>query len=197
MSLFLKPVSGADSTRPTLFNPMFQSLPRSVSTMKSGWEIHWLRSLVKKQELSNQDVPVVSAPQQPEAEEVIRSRAAECDAPLQFVNETYNRSPVALRGEYQKHNAAVAIAAIQAANIQLNENAIVRGLASIEWPARFQKWDERTIIDGAHNPSACAHSGRKRGGKFLAIRRRRSCSRFFPTKICAVSAKRSRRLPVR
>src|SRR4029077_19120300 len=32
--------------------------------------------------------------------------------------------------------------------------AIVRGLAAVEWPARFQKWDERTIIDGAHNPGA-------------------------------------------
>jgi dihydrofolate synthase / folylpolyglutamate synthase len=30
----------------------------------------------------------------------------------------------------------------------------VRGLAAIEWPARFQKWDERTIVDSAHNPSA-------------------------------------------
>jgi dihydrofolate synthase/folylpolyglutamate synthase len=59
-----------------------------------------------------------------------------------------------LRGEYQKQNAAVAIAAIQAANVQLSEKSIVRGLAAIEWPARFQKWDERTIIDGAHNPSA-------------------------------------------
>ena len=99
-------------------------------------------------------VPVVSAPQQPQAEEVIRARAAECGSPMRFVNETYHRSPVALRGEYQKQNAAVAIAALQAANIQLAEKAIVRGLAAIEWPARFQKWDERTIIDGAHNPGA-------------------------------------------
>ena len=30
---------------------------------------------------------------------------------MRFVNETYHRSPVALRGEYQKQNAAVAIAA--------------------------------------------------------------------------------------
>jgi len=97
---------------------------------------------------------VVSAPQQPQVEEVIRTRAAECGGPVQFVNETYHGSPVALRGEYQKQNAAVAIAAIQAANIQLGEKAIVRGLAAIEWPARFQKWDERTVIDGAHNPSA-------------------------------------------
>ena len=99
-------------------------------------------------------VPVVSAPQQPQAEEVIRARAAECRSPVQFVNETYHGSPVALRGEYQKQNAAIAIAAVQAANIQLGEKAIVRGLAAIEWPARFQKWDERTIIDGAHNPGA-------------------------------------------
>jgi dihydrofolate synthase/folylpolyglutamate synthase len=59
-----------------------------------------------------------------------------------------------LRGDYQKQNAAIAIAAIHTANIQLSEKAIVRGLAAIEWPARFQKWDERTIIDGAHNPGA-------------------------------------------
>jgi dihydrofolate synthase/folylpolyglutamate synthase len=59
-----------------------------------------------------------------------------------------------LRGDYQKQNAALAIAAIQAAEIQLNEKAIVHGLAAVDWPARFQKWDERTIIDGAHNPGA-------------------------------------------
>jgi dihydrofolate synthase/folylpolyglutamate synthase len=59
-----------------------------------------------------------------------------------------------LRGEFQKQNAAIAIAAIHAANIQLGDKAIVRGLAAVEWPARFQKWDERTIIDGAHNPGA-------------------------------------------
>jgi len=99
-------------------------------------------------------VPVVSAPQQPQAEKIIRARATECGSPLKFVNETYHRSPVALRGEYQKQNAAVAIAAIQAANIPVGEKAIMRGLTAIEWPARFQKWDERTIIDGAHNPSA-------------------------------------------
>src|SRR6478736_8580292 len=44
-------------------------------------------------------VPVVSAPQQPQAEEVIRARAAECGSPVQFVNETYHGSPVAFRGQ--------------------------------------------------------------------------------------------------
>jgi dihydrofolate synthase/folylpolyglutamate synthase len=48
----------------------------------------------------------------------------------------------------------VALAAIHAAKIEIDEKAIARGLARIDWPARFQMWDERTIIDGAHNPAA-------------------------------------------
>jgi dihydrofolate synthase/folylpolyglutamate synthase len=99
-------------------------------------------------------VPVVSARQRPEAEQVIRTQAAACAAPLHFVNQSYNRSPVALCGQYQKQNAALAIDTMEAANIHIAKRAIVRGLATVEWPARFQKWDERTVIDGAHNPSA-------------------------------------------
>jgi dihydrofolate synthase/folylpolyglutamate synthase len=119
----------------------------------------WLGSTLaeiagEKAGIIKRGVPVVCAPQQSQAEEVIRARAAECGSPVQFVNEIYHRSPVALRGEYQKQNAAIAMAAIEAANIALDEKATVRGLASVEWPARFQKWGERTIIDGAHNPGA-------------------------------------------
>jgi dihydrofolate synthase/folylpolyglutamate synthase len=99
-------------------------------------------------------VPVVSAPQRPEAEQVIRTRAAECGAPLRFVTEHYDRSPVGLRGDYQKQNAAVAIAAIHAAGLDVDDKAIARGLVSIDWPARFQMWNDRIIIDGAHNPAA-------------------------------------------
>jgi dihydrofolate synthase/folylpolyglutamate synthase len=99
-------------------------------------------------------VPVVSAPQPPEAEKVIRSRATEFNAPLQLLNECYNTSQGALRGQHQKQNAALAIAAIHTAKIHISERAIMSGLAAIEWPARFQNWDERTIIDGAHNAGA-------------------------------------------
>ena len=42
---------------------------------------------------------------------------------------------------------------LRAARIEITEDSIARGLASLTWPARFQRWDERTIIDGAHNPS--------------------------------------------
>ena len=99
-------------------------------------------------------VPVVCAPQRPEAERVIHARSVECEAPLQVVSERYDRSPIALRGDHQTQNAAVAIAAIHAAGMEIDDKAIARGLARIDWPARFQMWDERTIIDGAHNPAA-------------------------------------------
>jgi dihydrofolate synthase / folylpolyglutamate synthase len=82
-------------------------------------------------------VPVVSAAQQSDAEKVIRARAAECKAPLEFLTEAYERSAIGLRGRYQKQNAAVAIAAIRAANIEIDDKAIARGLTSIDWPARF------------------------------------------------------------
>ena len=106
--------------------------------------------------------PVVAASQAPEAEKVIQARAAECGAPLQFVREAYEGSPIALRGSYQKQNAALAVAALQAAksgrrgdtDLSRDDAAIARGLAAVKWPARFQVWDERTIIDGAHNPAA-------------------------------------------
>jgi dihydrofolate synthase/folylpolyglutamate synthase len=99
-------------------------------------------------------VPIVCAPQRPEAEEVIRARATKCGAPLQFVTKPYDKAPIALAGMHQEQNAALAIAALRAAKIDIDDSAIARGLASIDWPARFQRWDERTIVDGAHNPAA-------------------------------------------
>jgi dihydrofolate synthase / folylpolyglutamate synthase len=119
------------------------------------WLGHTIREIAsEKAGIIKPGRPMISAPQPREAEEVIRARATECAAPWQFVQEPYELSPVALRGPHQKQNAALAIAAIKAAGIEADNAAIARGLASVEWPARFQPWDERTIIDGAHNPAA-------------------------------------------
>ena len=119
----------------------------------------WLGQTVReiageKAGIIKSNVPVVSAQQPREAEEVLRAHAVACDAPLTFVETSYTESPVALRGAHQKTNAAVAIAALRAAGLEVAAPAIARGLAAVEWPARFQRWDERTIIDGAHNPAA-------------------------------------------
>ena len=100
------------------------------------------------------EIPVVSALQKKEVAVVVQKRAAECGAPIEFVTAPHEQDPIALIGAQQKLNAALAIAAIRAAKIDIDDSAIAHGLATIDWPARFQKWDERTIIDGAHNPAA-------------------------------------------
>jgi dihydrofolate synthase / folylpolyglutamate synthase len=98
-------------------------------------------------------LPVVSAKQEAAAENVIRARASECDAPLEFVTEPYASNPIGLTGTHQRQNAALAVAALRSGRIAVADEAIRCGLAKIDWPARFQRWDKRTIIDGAHNPA--------------------------------------------
>jgi dihydrofolate synthase/folylpolyglutamate synthase len=98
-------------------------------------------------------VPVVSAKQEPAVEKIIRARAAECEASLEFVSPPYATTPISLAGAHQKQNASLAIAALRRGGIAIDQDAIVRGLASVQWPGRFQRWDERIIIDGAHNPA--------------------------------------------
>jgi dihydrofolate synthase/folylpolyglutamate synthase len=99
-------------------------------------------------------VPVVSAPQKKEAELMLRKRATDCESPIEFITEPHEQHPIALCGAYQKQNAALAITALRAAEIDIDDSAVAHGLATVDWPARFQRWDERTIIDGAHNPAA-------------------------------------------
>jgi dihydrofolate synthase/folylpolyglutamate synthase len=86
----------------------------------------------------------------PDAEDVLRKRAAELRSPLEFVTRSSSH-PTALFGLHQSRNAALAVAALRAANLNICEKAVVSGLATVQWPARFQLFDERTVIDGAHN----------------------------------------------
>src|SRR5207244_4746699 len=76
-------------------------------------------------------IPVVAATQPLDAEKVIRVQAAECEAPLQFVHDSYHKSCVALPGEHQKQNAALAIAALRAARIDIDDSSIASGLSSV------------------------------------------------------------------
>jgi dihydrofolate synthase/folylpolyglutamate synthase len=130
------------------------------------WLGHTLEAIAaEKAGIIKRGVPVVSSGQEPEAAKVIRARAAECEAPLEFVAAVIDRRSnkpatvidrrynIALVGKHQRENAALAIAALRAGNIAIGQDEIARGLANVQWPARFQRWDERTIIDGAHNPA--------------------------------------------
>ncbi|MFN2623804.1 MAG: folylpolyglutamate synthase/dihydrofolate synthase family protein [Chthoniobacterales bacterium] len=119
------------------------------------WLGHTLEAIAgEKAGIIKANVPVISANQEAAAEKVIRARATECDAPLEFVAAVCDRrTNIALAGKHQQQNAALAIAALRAGKIAVTDHAIDRGLTSVNWPARFQRWDERTIIDGAHNPA--------------------------------------------
>jgi dihydrofolate synthase/folylpolyglutamate synthase len=154
------------------------SVITSIALDHQQWLGQSLREIAsEKAGIIKPKIPVVSASQASDAEKMICSRAAECEAPLELVNDSYQKTPVSLSGEYQKQNAALAIAAARAAKVDIDDSAIESGLASIDWPARFQRWNDRIVIDGAHNPAA-AHVlaktwreffGDQRGSLILAI----------------------------
>ncbi|MEL6221032.1 MAG: folylpolyglutamate synthase/dihydrofolate synthase family protein [Cyanobacteria bacterium J06627_8] len=74
--------------------------------------------------------------------------------------------PIALFGQHQLMNSALAIATIQLLQHQgwtIDESAIQRGMAETQWPARIQWVSVKGIellIDGAHN-TAAAHTLRE------------------------------------
>jgi len=123
-------------------------------------------------------VPVVSGCRAGEARRVIRGKAREMGAPLlelgrdftmrvtavrngrpvidlQTPGRTYRRLQVALAGEHQARNAALAVAATeQLEMLPANASAVRSGLVAARWPGRLDQYDaqRRTLMEGAHNP---------------------------------------------
>ena len=102
-------------------------------------------------------VPVVSAPQPPEVEAVIRAAADVAGARLKFIRQPLGLEwPLALAGSHQRWNAALAFAALIESGLRPEPRVIREAFEKVEWPARFQRADDRIVIDGAHNPHAAA-----------------------------------------
>ena len=125
-------------------------------------------------------VPVVVAPQDPEAMRTIRKIASERGSPvidvLQEMSWESRRAgldgqsftvdgladvyevDLPLVGSYQQENAAAAIAAIETlieGGVALSKSSIIDGLRDVQWPGRFQTMVRdgvRVVVDGAHNP---------------------------------------------
>ena len=95
-------------------------------------------------------IPVVSAHQQAAATSVLLEKAQALGSELQFVDQPWS-GYVGLKGAHQKWNAALAVAAIRAAQIPCPDTALASGISSVRWPARFQIVSDRLVIDGAHN----------------------------------------------
>lgn len=98
--------------------------------------------------------PAVVAPQQPEALRAIHEAAQQMDTDYRIVAEECELS-LGLRGNYQRRNAALAIAALRALPHFLCSDAeMEKGLAKVQWPGRFEEIAPGVIMDGAHNPHA-------------------------------------------
>jgi len=125
----------------------------------------WLGSTLKeiageKAGIIKPRVPVVSAPQKPEAEHVLRAAAERMGAPFTIIKKPWE-GPLPLSGEHQRWNAALAVAALGAANFRLPVAAVAEGLARTEWRGRFQQLaGGQIVIDGAHNPHGMASTVR-------------------------------------
>ena len=110
-------------------------------------------------------VPVVSAPQFPAAEEVLRRQAERLAAPLHIVEPLPGNMPLGLAGPHQRINAAVALHAWQALAPRLHvtprPDAVARGLARAFVPGRLQSVPATDqypplLLDGAHNAHGMA-----------------------------------------
>ena len=106
----------------------------------------------------------VSGPQAAAAAAVLSATARQQRCPLRWVEPLppleAGGPQLGLRGELQRHNAAVAVAAAEALRDQgwsISAGAIEQGLAQARWPGRLEQRRFRgrpLLIDGAHNPPA-------------------------------------------
>lgn len=126
-------------------------------------------------------VPVVSAPQEPEAMGVIQRVCKDTDARLVTIGEAWTWEPssadlggqtftvrrtsdnltlpdlrIQLLGRHQLVNATTAVAMLAELNaqgIEITEDTLRRGLAAARWPGRFEVLQRlpAVVVDSAHN----------------------------------------------
>lgn len=104
-------------------------------------------------------VPAFSAYQAPEAVDALESAAKLKGTPLTFIGVSHvselDGISLALDGLHQRSNAALALAAVQAIEINPDIATIRHAMGSVRWPARFQRFlGDRIVVDGAHNVQA-------------------------------------------
>ncbi|MEO8614007.1 MAG: folylpolyglutamate synthase/dihydrofolate synthase family protein [Luteolibacter sp.] len=98
--------------------------------------------------------PVVSAPQNSRVRLVLEKEANEVRAPIEFIDGPLLGYPMALAGQHQKWNAALAVAALHGAGLALNTDSVRYGLSHVVWPGRFEVIRPGIVLDGAHNPQS-------------------------------------------
>src|SRR5688572_22476914 len=136
----------------------------------------------EKAGIIKEGVPVVSAPQQGEALEVILERVKKLHSKFSLIgkdvrfkrvsysldgqslqiNDRLLRSildlQIPLLGSHQIENAATSYKALKASGLEISDKAIQKGFAQAKWPARFEvvRRDPPVILDSAHNQDSFA-----------------------------------------
>jgi dihydrofolate synthase/folylpolyglutamate synthase len=138
----------------------------------------------EKAGIIKQGRPLILAKQNDEALDIFKEKAQEKNSPLIYLPDAAEISNVKISpqgtsfnltfapvhskfdwsgslsipvpGKVYAENAAIAIAAVKTAFPQIGEDAIRRGLETLNIPARFEKISETPsfIIDGAHTPQS-------------------------------------------
>ena len=112
--------------------------------------------------------PVVCGPLPAEAMAVVERICAERQAPLirtdrdRALEERVGALPLALPGQHQRANAAVAMALLETIDrdtahpLRVRAHAIRAGLTTTSWPGRLERFELQgchVVIDAAHNPA--------------------------------------------
>jgi dihydrofolate synthase/folylpolyglutamate synthase len=136
----------------------------------------------EKAGIMKRGVPVAIGAQPASVSQVLLASAARSGAPVQMrdrdwriepaprglryadANGALDLPPPSLPGAFQTDNAGVAIAALRASGLAVPNDAMGRGIATAEWPARLQRLhgplaallptDWELWLDGGHNPGA-------------------------------------------
>jgi dihydrofolate synthase/folylpolyglutamate synthase len=106
--------------------------------------------------------PALSAPQPENVSQVLQQAANQVRATIEFIKDPLAGYSVALPGQHQKWNAALAVAALHHARVPLTFDSIQYGLTNVRWPGRFEVFPAAcvpgasmpVVLDGAHNPHA-------------------------------------------
>jgi len=133
-------------------------------------------------------VPVVLGQLRPSAEKELRRIAREKKTGAvknivrRFGNDSQKWPRSALKGAYQRKNAATALLILESLKTRfpkLNDGGIAKGFQSVRWDGRWQEFllqDKRTLIlEGAHNPEAAQllqqelSALRKKGKRIAAV----------------------------
>lgn len=117
--------------------------------------------------------PAPVAVQRPAAARAIERICRAMGADRRVVQPLGVHADLALTGEHQRQNAALAVAAARA--LGADEGAIAHGLRTATWPARFERVRGRPpiVLDGAHNGASAEALARtlrqERDGRRLVL----------------------------